>query len=189
MKKLEHHKLFNGEILKINAMQWEFARLFALTGNATQSRLKANYVDYNSGKNSEEAYKLLQKELVQRAYEHHKHILGRKIDISENRILAEVAAIGFGNLRDTVKGGRLLGLEEMPEATQRAIKKIQVRRLVHRKDEEPEEIVSIEMHPKLPALETIMKLKGMTEENKNQPINVTVNIEGQAEARKQISNI
>ena len=184
MEKLETHILHNGEELRINQKQWNFARFFALSGNASQSRLKAQYTDLDDAqRNSVEAYKLFQNPRVQKAYEHHKVMIGRKIDISENRILAEIAAIGFGNLRDAVKDGRFMDIEEMSEATQRAIKKIKVRRLVKKHGEEPEEILEIEMHPKQPALETIMKLKGMKQDNKNQPISVTVNIDGQSEKK------
>lgn len=170
MVKYEKHTLHDGTVLKISNQQWNFARYFALSGNATKARLKAKYKD-NKNTNKVEAYKLLQNPTIQEAYEHHKVLLSRKIDISENRLIAETAAIGLSNPKDVMRGAEFIPLEEMPEATQRAIKKVTTK---------DGEIIAIEFHPKLPALQTIMELKGMKETKNNQPIQVTVNIDGQA---------
>ena len=179
MVKQENHILFNGTKIRLNASQWKFAKIFALTDNATQSRLKAGYTDHsnkNKKRNAIEAYKLLQSEVVQQAYEHHKYLFSQKLDISVNRVIAEIAAIGFSNKADTQEKGKWLELHEMKEQTQRAIKRIHT--------DKDGEVIDIEMYPKMPALATIMEIKGMTEKNTNQPILVTVNIQGQADIKK-----
>lgn len=175
----------DGEKLKLSKQRAEFARLFAVTGDATNSRLQAGYADH--GANRQEAYRLLQDAKIQQAIEHYKAAAAKKLDISENRILAEMAAMGFSNVANLFndQGGHKR-IADMDIATQRAIKKIKTRRYMESTGPEPEdmeevEITEIEMHPKLPALQKIAEIKGMTapkDAEQHRPVNVNVNISG-----------
>lgn len=174
-------ELDNGKSISIAKTWNEFARLFALTGNASKSRIDAGFkANKNTDINAKHAYNLLQRPVVQQAYEYHKRRIARKIDISENRILAEMASIGFSNIANMFSNGNLKSIEEADEATQRSIKSIKIRRYVNKqgKDSDEMEVIAIETHPKLPALNKIAEIKEMTKPESNQAINVTVNIDG-----------
>ena len=77
-----------------------------------------------------------------------------KINISENRILEEIAAIAFSDVGE-LEGeyGGFIGLKHLKPATRRAIRSIKYKRFIE--DGKAGEIISIEFHPKLPALEKI----------------------------------
>ncbi len=173
--------LEDGTILKILESWNKFARNFALTGNAAKSRIDAGYTsNKNKSIDAIHAYKLFQKKEVQTAYEFHKRQLAKKIDISENRILAEMAAIGFSNLANMFKDGSIKDIEDADKATQRSIKSIKIKRYMAREGSKAQdhEVIAVEMHPKLPALKEIAEIKGMNQAEKNRPISVTVNIDG-----------
>lgn len=114
-----------------------------------------------------------------------------KLDISENRILAEMAAIGFSNAANLFdEHGRAKRINDMDIPTQRAIKSVKVKRYIERTgsgddDYEEVEIQTIELHPKLPALQKIAEIKGMCapkDDGKHRPVNVNVNITGGSKA-------
>lgn len=114
----------------------------------------------------------------------------RKLDISENRILAEIAAIGFSNVANLFdENGAPKKISDMDIPTQRAIKKVVTKRYIERtgsgeNDFEDVEIQTIEMHPKLPALHRIAEIKGMCAQQKDaekhRPVNVNVNVTGKS---------
>jgi len=112
-----------------------------------------------------------------------------KLDISENRILAEMAAIGFSNAANLFDdNGAPKKIADMDVPTQRAIKKVVTKRYIERTgggddDFEEVEIQTIELHPKLPALQKIAEIKGMCapkDTEKHRPVNVNVNITGKS---------
>lgn len=175
----------DGSELKLSKQQADFARLFAVSGDATNSRLQAGYSDHKA--NINEAYKLLQNPKIQQAVEHYKSEASKKMDISENRILAEMASMGFSNVAKLFnENGGHKRIQDMDKATQRAIKKVKTRRYLERtgpddEDMEEVEIMEIEMHNKLPALQKIAEIKGMTapkDADQHRPVNVNVNITG-----------
>lgn len=175
--------LRDGKEIKLAKKRAEFARLYALTGDATNSRLQAGYASHKA--NRQEAYKLLQEPNIQLAVEHYKAEAAKKLDISENRILAEMAAIGFSNIANLANMTCLSDIQNADVATQRAIKSMKTRRYLEgRGDDAVEvEIISIEMHPKLPALQKIAEIKGMAkpdDKNQHRPVNVNVNISGKS---------
>lgn len=176
----------DGQVVKVTKMQGEFARLYAVTGDATNSRLEAGYA-HVEGLNRQEAYKLLQNVKVQLAVEYYKAQAAKKLDISENRLLAEMAAMGFSNVANLYhENGHLKNLQEMDKASQRAIKKVKSKRYMERNgpdqdDYEEVEIIEVEMHPKLPALTKIAEIKGMAapkDPNLQRPVTVNVSVNG-----------
>lgn len=178
--------LLDGKTVRLSKMQADFARLFAVTGDATNSRLEADYAD-NPSSNRQEAYKLLLNPKIQLAVDHYRAEASKKLDISENRILAEMAAMGFSNVaRLFNEQGGHKRIDQMDMATQRAIKKVKTRRYMEKNGPDPEdmeevEITEIEMHAKLPALQRIAEIKGMAapkDAEKHRPVNVNVNING-----------
>lgn len=178
----------DGEILKLSKQQDMFARRFALHGDATKAREEAEYAETKYAK--QEAWKLLQNKTIQKAYEYYRAKAAAKLDISENRILAEMAALGFSNLANYYDdNNKPKDINKLPPAAQRAIQKIKTKRYVERTGPGPEdyeevEIMQIELHPKLPALVRIAEIKGMSapkDAEKQRPVTVNVHVTGNAE--------
>ena len=119
----------------------------------------------------------------------HRAVQAGKLDISENRLLAEFASIGFSNAANLFdEHGTPKNISDMDIPTQRAIKSVTVKRFIERTgkgedDYEDVEIQKIELHPKLPALIKIAEIKGIAQsvdKNMQKPVEVTVNINGQS---------
>lgn len=178
----------NGEDIKLTFKRDIFARYYAQTGDAANSRIQAGFKGHsNAFRNSNEGYKLLQYKEVQRAVEYYRSKLSEKMDISENRLLAEMAAMGFSNIAKLFHdNGDMKKIAEVDEATQRAIKSVKTRRQIVRNGKELDdydeyEIQQIDLHPKLPALQQIADIKGMTkakDKEHERNVTVTVNIGG-----------
>ena len=134
------------------------------------------------------AYKLFNLPHIVAAVEANNKIQAAKIDISENRVLAEMAAMGFSNAANLFDDqGTPKNIANMDIATQRAIKSVTVKRYTERTGSGPDdfeevEIQKIELHPKLPALIKLAEIKGLAQEvdkNMQRNVEVTVNISGQ----------
>lgn len=109
--------------------------------------------------------------IVQDMIEEERQKLASKLDISDRRILAEIAAVGFGNICDVFDDqGRMRNVKQLNKATQRAIKSVRVKI-----SQAGDEIVSIEMHPKLPALQQLVAIKGMDKES-NKGVRIKVDL-------------
>lgn len=191
MAKMIDLTLDGGEVIKISVLWDKFARNMALTGNASQSRTDAGYKKHpNPQINATNAWLLLQKVNVQKAYDYHRARVSEKMDISENRILAEMAAVGFSNVAKMFSNGALISVEKMDTPTQRAIKSVKVSRHFEgpKGEEEQVEVIAIEMHPKMVALKQIAEIKKMTETDSNRAIAVTVNIDGRQVTEKQTAS-
>lgn len=112
----------------------------------------------------------------------------QKLDISENRVLAEIAAIAFSDVGELENDhGGFKGLKSLSAATRRAVKSVKIKRYVEGKGEESRlvEITHVEMHPKLQALEKICEIKGITApKGTEKNVTVTVNVNGNADVRE-----
>ena len=166
---------FKGVEVTITDRQEKFARLYASTGNAAKSRIEAGYKPGNSSRNAVEAYKLMQNPDIAAVHEHYQHEISKKIDINENRILAEIASIAFCNIANMFEGGKIKDISDVPVSVQRAVKSIKVH--VPQGKDVTHSVVNIEMHDKLKALQQIAEIKGINK-TQQQDINVTVNIDG-----------
>ena len=80
-------------------LERDFARIYALTGNAAIAYPDAGYKDQGEN-NRVQGYRLLQKPHVQDLVEQWRRLIERKLDIRENRILAELAAVAFADPLD-----------------------------------------------------------------------------------------
>lgn len=136
-----------------------------------------------------QAITLFNKPHVAACLQHARQVQAQKLDISENRILAEMAAIGFSNAANLFnEHGAPKNIADMDVPTQRAIKKVVTKRYIERTgtgddDYEEVEVQMIELHPKLPALQKIAEIKGMCapkDTEKHRPVNVNVNVTGKS---------
>lgn len=109
------------------------------------------------------------------------------LDISDARVIAEIAAIAFSDVGQ-LEGddGNFMGLKKLDAATRRAVKSVKYKRVVEGKGEDVtvSQITEIEMHPKLAALNKICEIKGITAPPVQQrPVEVNINITGNADVQ------
>ena len=151
--------------------------------NATQSAIRAGYSRKTASSQGE---RLLRNVEVQSRIGELKRKKAEKLDISENRILAEIASIAFSNIAELeAEHGGFAGLKTLNPATRRAIQSVKFKRYLERTTEggfEEVEIIEIKMHPKLPALEKICEIKGIIAPPVQQrPVEVIINVTGNAD--------
>lgn len=146
----------------------------------TEAAIKAKYSPKTA---AQQASRLLKKVKIQKEIARLKAILEEKtLDITKDRILKELAILGFADMKDYVTIGSegqvtLKTFEEMPEGASRAISKVEeIRRIMGAGKGDGGEIV-LEIrtryghHDKLGALKEIAKLKGFyPEEGTGEPV-------------------
>lgn len=174
---------------KLTQKRESFARLYVEYGDASKAYREA-FPSSHMWKDKtvwEAASRLIKDSKVLARIEELKKSRAQKLDISENRILAEIAAIAFSDVGELEgEQGGFKGLKSLSAATRRAVKSVKFKRYVEGKGEEAKlvEITHVEMHPKLPALEKICEIKGITAPPKqDRPVNVNVNVTGNANVR------
>lgn len=157
---------------ELTPQRLRFAREIALHGDRLRAASSGGIstATTKSGLTSA-ANRLLSLDAVQDEIEKQRKLINSALNISDKRILAELASVGFGNICDIFdsKGG-MKNIAELSEHTQRAIKSVRVKI-----GAAGDEIVSIEMHPKLPALQQLVSIKGMAD-NKKQDIKIKVEL-------------
>jgi hypothetical protein len=160
-------QLQDGETVKVTEQQNGFVRSLAM-GNKMNDAYINNYNHTGTRKVATvRGYELLQKANVQQAFEYYQEINSRKLDISENRILAEYAAMGFSNIADVITCTDPSEITKLAPQTQRAIKKIK-KTLSYDKDGNlVGESLDIEMHGKRDALDRVAEMKGYIGKDKD----------------------
>jgi translation elongation factor EF-G len=177
---------------KLTQKRETFARLYVEYGDASKAFREAFPASQKWKDNVVwvKASELLKDGKVSVRIEELKKNRAQKLDISENRVLAEIAAIAFQDIGE-IEGehGGFAGLKSLKPATRRAIQSVKFKRYLERTPEggfEEVEITEIKMHPKLPALERICEIKGITApKGTDKPVNVTVNVTGNADVHAQ----
>lgn len=172
--------LQDGNKITLSVKHDRFARAVALNGNQAAA-YRENLATEESDRqyDRQKAYALIAKsETVQKAIEYYKEKFSRGLQISENRFLAEIGAIAFFDPVSMFdECGNLLHIQEMPESARRAVKKIKVRKCLGA-NEEIGEIVEIELHDKLKALDRVGQIKGYLEKEKDKAAHVRVIMSG-----------
>lgn len=168
------------------------AKAYALHDNLTAAYREAGYSQIeNQNGNHNNARQILARPHVWAEYEHWKSVFAARMDISDNRILAEMAAIGFVNPASVIGAdGRMMNLEDMPESVARSIKKVTVkRRVISHNTSSPseditetevlaEEMVQVEFHDKIKALTWVAEINGMKPQDAPPVIHVEVDVLG-----------
>jgi translation elongation factor EF-G len=167
-----------------------FARLYVEHGDASKAYREA-FPSSQKWKDEsvwQKSSTLLKDVKVQSRVEELKSKRSQKLDISENRVIAEIAAIAFQDIGE-VEGehGGFAGLKALKPATRRAIQSVKFKRYLERKKEggfEEVEVTEIKMHPKLPALDKICEIKGITKPPiQAGQVNVNINLKGKSDVR------
>lgn len=156
-----------------------FVRCYAKYNNITYAALEAGYAHNTARRTGKQ---LLERVDVQLKLEIERKRLRGILDVSDKRVVAEIAAIGFGNICEVFNDdGSLKPINELSEASQRAIKTLKVKvteEITESSERITQQIVTIEMHPKLPALQQLVAIKGLGDGEKNKEVKVKVDIKG-----------
>ena len=149
------------------------AREVALTTNSLQVCYEtAGYSGCGqAGRNT--ARNILQRTHVSERLDYYKSMAAAKLDIRNERIMAEFSAIAFSDPMDVFEVNddgvmRVRTLEEIPPWARRAIMSIkQVTKSLSRNNDEDvyETTLEIKFHPKVQALTKLAELKNMFKEN------------------------
>lgn len=101
------------QVPELNAKQQRFVNEYLIDLNATQAAIRAGY----SVKSAEHiGYQLLQKTPVAEAIAKRQQKLAEKLEVTQERIVAELAKIGFADIRRAIKwNGHLIKEEDNPD--------------------------------------------------------------------------
>lgn len=134
--------------LGLTAQQARFCLEYVIDNNATQAAIRAGYSEDSA---SQTGYKLCQKSSVQKAIKELQTASVQRQMITADRVLAEMAKIGFSNFQDFIdEYGKPVNLTTISRDTAAAIKEVKVK-TVHVKDQDIEE-VTYKLHDKRAAL-------------------------------------
>ena len=142
--------------MALTAKQKRFVAEYMLDLNATQAAIRAGYSQRRA---SEIAYQLLQKTPVQDAIAAAQEIREKRLDITADRVVAELARLAFADTTTAVRieGGRVVvqDTDEMDENTRRAISEISETKTLNGGT------LKIKFHDKVKALELLSRHLGI----------------------------
>ena len=163
--------------------QATFVQEYLIDLNATQAAIRAGF---SPGSAARYAVDLLNKTHVAEAIRTAMQERNRRVEISQDRILEELARIAFGDLRDAVTWGKEgVKLKESAELTEDQAAAIsEVGETVTKEGGS----TRIKRHDKVKALELLMRHKGMLNDklNINGELNVSALGKGRERAKERI---
>lgn len=111
----------------LSAKQQRFVEEYLVDLNATQAAIRAGY----SVKNAKQiGHQSLHRPEVAAAILRRREKVSKKLDVTVERVLLELARIGFSDVRNAIaKNGALLPIDEMPEDMSRVIAAIETEEL------------------------------------------------------------
>jgi len=122
--------------------------------------------------------RLLSKVKVKARLEYKRGLLAKKCDITAERVVNELAKIGFADLKDYLdKGNEIADLTKLDRRFTAAVESIQsdIRHDSGKSDGYTEK-VKIKLHSKLQALDQLGRHLGLFEKDKPAETNITINI-------------
>lgn len=153
---------------KLSAKQSRFIEEYLIDLNATQAAIRAGYSEKTAGS---QAHDLLKKPEIAQEVQDAKRRRSEATGITQERVLKELARIGFSDVRKTLSsGGGLIDPQDWDDDTAAAISSLEVV-TVHRGDEDedgnkiPERVHKIRSWDKLSALEKLARHLGMLDGN------------------------
>ena len=144
---------------KLTAKQQRFVNEYLIDLNATQAAIRAGYSEKTAFSIGTEN---LRKPLIQKAIQQRKQAREQRTEITQDRVIQELAAIGFARATDYAKiapggGVDFVSTEELTESQKAAVVSIK----------ETQNGTEIRLADKLKALELIGKHLGMFDRNTN----------------------
>lgn len=156
----------NHGVIKLRKEHNEFARLYAITGRIGSSAKEIGIKRIT-------AYKYMKRDDVLEAVEYWKEQHAGKLELSEQRIMAEYTAIATSNIADLFDdAGEVRPIQEVPEPLQHCIKRVR-----KRVDKDGGVTWDIHLWEKLEALNRLSEIKGITAGEGNGQVNVNINVD------------
>jgi len=130
--------------------------------NATQAAIRAGYSPKTAGS---QAHDLLKKPEIQAELGRRRDQLIERTHIDQDRVISELAALGFSNVQDFLdpETGCPLPLHQVPKAQAAAVKKFKVRETLDANGNVTARQTEIELLPKEGVLEKLGRHLGMLE--------------------------
>ncbi len=175
--------LHDGEVIIVPDHYIKLVRMYLISNNAAKSYRELYDPEGKQGSQScaSSAYKILSRPDVFKVIEYFRSKFNDALDISEKRVLAELAACGLYNIADAFDDeGKMLKPHEMTPATSRAMQSYRCKTTT---DNEGNEITQAEVMfaNKISALKTIAEIKGMGKINESGATTVIINKANMAE--------
>ncbi len=166
--------------MALNAKQKCFVQEYLIDLNATQAAIRAGYskkTAYSMGQ------RLLKKVEIQKAIAKAKSKRQERTEITQDRVLAELAKIGFSDIRKALTSdGNLVDPQDWDDETAGAISSLEVVTVRGQGDDERtfDHIHKIKVWDKLSALEKLGKHLGMFDgaggdDDEAQPLTININ--------------
>ena len=166
--------------LLLTPNQDHFARLIALNYEGAAAYREAYSSDTRAA--PQRAWELKNHPKIIKAVAYYRDQNKVKLDISDDRILAEYAALAFSNMANYAEIQTPQQLRDLAQQDQRAVKSIKVRTTTRTYKDESETTTTTEivLHDKLAALDRIAEVNGIIGKDKgagqeNRPINIIIN--------------
>lgn len=151
--------------------QAAFVRFYLISLSATDAALKAGYSEKNPG---ESGYALLQKPSIRLAIKKAKEARAKRLEISAENVLRELARIGFADIKHTSVWDPDIGLivkpsDEIDEDTSAAISEItESKTVIKGKRGDGDQVnttLKVKLHDKVKALDLIGRHVGLFKES------------------------
>ncbi|MDJ1501828.1 terminase small subunit [Xanthocytophaga agilis] len=142
--------------------QLAFVNRYLVTGNATQSYMDVYGVESKEVANAN-AYRLLAKQSIQDYIKKHQKQMEKKTGITVEKVIAELAKIGFSNIQDYITDENTVeDLSKIRRRKAAAVSSVKTKKRIFRKGDEETETIETEfrLYDKISALEKIGKHLG-----------------------------
>jgi len=155
------------EAKPLTPRQERFIAEYLIDLNGTQAAIRAGYSPRTA---NEQAAALLAKPSIRARTEAGKARQIAKAEVTAQRVIDEMAAIGFADIRQAFKGRKMLDVEELPDGIAKAVSSTEVvRRNVAGGDGHTDDIHKLRLWDKPKALEMLAKHLGLFEKDNSQP--------------------
>lgn len=160
------------ETRELTPREQRFVAEYLIDLNSTQAAIRAGYAAKNA---DVQGPRLLGRVGIQQAIEAGKAKQLKKVDLKAERVLEELALIGFSRVGTLIKDGKLLPADQWPEEMQGVVSSVEtVRRNMTSGDGATEEVIKLRLWDKVKALDTLAKHFGLVRETHD--INVTIDV-------------
>lgn len=146
---------------KLTEKQRRFCKEYPVDLNATQAAIRAGYA---RGSANREGPKLLSNPVIQREIQKTIQKVEQKLEITTERIMAEYAKLGFSDMADYGDWdehgkAKLRSSKDLGDKTA-AIQEMHIQQFEN-DDGTTERVIKFKLHPKIAALDSLCKMKGL----------------------------
>ena len=157
--------------VNLTSKQQIFCKEYLVSNNATEAAIRAGY----SGKSAKsQASRMLTNVNVRAYIDKHQAERAKKLDITADKVLQEIANVAFFDIRNIYDGSSLKEIADLDENTSRAIAGVKARVERGEDGSNVAEIVEVKSNDKLKALDMLSKHLGLYEKDNAQSNQIAV---------------